>query len=403
MLNKEGTRELAYLVHIDAIEPIEGSDNCEAAVVGGWKVMVRRNTFAIGEAAIYFEIDSKVDSSNPTFGFLAGKHYAVKTQRYRFGGAGNFCSQGLLMHPSDFGWEIIDNNTIKSPSGLHRVDDESRFLTQELKITYYVPEDNARKATFGDKYKIMAQRNSKLFSHQPFRWLMKHTWGKKLLFVFFGKKRDKIEWPSHIAAKTDVERIQNMIYILENKEPFVATEKVDGSSCSIMCERKSFGRIKQYICSRNVVFKAENQKCFYDTNIYYEAYYKYNLGEKIIQILKDYNLSNVALQMEIYGAGVQKRDYSTEEHKIAVFHIVSNGVKFSMEKTAEICEKYNIPHVPILDTEYILPDTIQELQDYVEKENSRIDNLPKEGIVFYSKDGQQYFKFVSPNFLIKYH
>lgn len=28
-------RELCYVVKIDAIEPIIGSDNCEAAIVGG--------------------------------------------------------------------------------------------------------------------------------------------------------------------------------------------------------------------------------------------------------------------------------------------------------------------------------------------------------------------------------
>ena len=44
MLNpKTNVRELAYVVNIDAIEPIQGSDNCECAVVGGWHVMVRKN------------------------------------------------------------------------------------------------------------------------------------------------------------------------------------------------------------------------------------------------------------------------------------------------------------------------------------------------------------------------
>ena len=107
--------------------------------------------------------------------------------------------------------------------------------------------------------------------------------------------------------------------------------------------------------------------------------------------------------MEIYGGNIQKRDYSIKEHRIAIFHIVIDGVKLPMEKVVEICEKYDLPHVPILDTDYILPDTIEELQTYVEGEMSKIDNLPKEGIVFYDKTGQNYFKFVSPNFLMKYH
>ena len=54
MLNKNGERELAYVVKIDNIEPITGSDNCEAAVVGGWKIMTRKGTFKAGDLAIYF-------------------------------------------------------------------------------------------------------------------------------------------------------------------------------------------------------------------------------------------------------------------------------------------------------------------------------------------------------------
>ena len=105
MLNPQTKeRELAYVVKIDAIEPIQGSDNCEAAVVGGWKVMTRKGTFKAGDIAVYFEIDSKVPETE-TFEFLAKKHYKIKTQKYTFGGKGNFISQGLLMAAEDFGWK----------------------------------------------------------------------------------------------------------------------------------------------------------------------------------------------------------------------------------------------------------------------------------------------------------
>ena len=107
-----------------------------------------------------------------------------------------------------------------------------------------------------------------------------------------------------------------------------------------MAERKKFGKINYYVCSRNVVFKDENQECFYDNNVYFEAYNKYNLKEIITRILNDYNLPNVAIQMEVFGDGVQKRDYSLKnEHQIRVFHIVSNGVKFpdEIEQKIEEC------------------------------------------------------------------
>ena len=74
------TRELAYVVKIDDIEPIIGSDNCEAAVVGGWRIMVRKGTFSIGDLAVYFEIDSKVDVTKPEFAFLANPVANLKAE-----------------------------------------------------------------------------------------------------------------------------------------------------------------------------------------------------------------------------------------------------------------------------------------------------------------------------------
>lgn len=406
MLDKNGTRQLAYVVVVDTVTPIEGYDRVELAHVGGWTVVVGKNEFHAGDPAIYFEIDSKLPEVKPFINmeFLAKKGYKVKTQKMC-----KSISQGLLMSAANFEnqgwWKNELNHIIDSNGNVHKADDESRFLTKQLGVTYYVAEDNTRKANSVDKYKRMAQRNGKLFSHQPFRWLMKRDWGKKFLFVFFGRKRDKKnEWPSHICSKTDVERIQNMIWVLNDKTPYVATEKVDGSSFTVTAERTRFGKIKYKVCSRNVVFKDENQKCFYDSNIYFEMYHKYNLKEKITKILNDLNLQNVAIQAEIYGTGIQKRDYSlNNEHRIAIFHIVSNNIKYPMDKVVEICTKYDLPHVPIINYNYILPNTLDELQEFTEKYSSILDNKEKEGIVFYDVTGQKYFKFVSPNFLMKYH
>ena len=220
MLNPNtGERELAYVVNVDAIEPIVGSDNCEAAVIGGWWVMVKKGEFKPGDKAVYFEIDSKVDPENPAFAFLEKKHYAIKTQKYTFGGKGNFISQGLIMRPTDLGLENV------------AVGD---FLTEQLKVTYYVAEDNKRKAANPeDKYKKMAQRHPAIFRKGFVKWLMKRNWGKKLLFLFFGKKRvPDTAFPTCFPyiKKSDEERIENMVYILQDKTPYIKTTKIDGTS-----------------------------------------------------------------------------------------------------------------------------------------------------------------------------
>lgn len=402
MLNEKGQRELAYIVRVDSVTPIEGYDRVELAHVGGWTIVVGKDEFKSGDLAIYFEIDSLLPAVKPftDMEFLVKKKYKVKTQKMC-----KSISQGLLVHPNSFGWEVNDDEIIDEEHKTYYVDNESRFLTEKLGVKYYVAEDNVRKAKKVDKYQRMSQRLGKKAARPLYKWLYKRDWGKVLLFAIYGKSGDKShKWPSHICAKTDVDRLQNMIYLLNDKQPYVATEKVDGSSCTFAAERGKFGRIDYYVCSRNVVFKDEKQKCFYDSNIYFEAYEKYNIKEIITRMLNDLNLPNIAIQCEVYGEGVQKRDYSTKEHKIAVFHIVSNGIKMPMTKVAHLCEKYKLPHVPIINENYIFPDTIEEVQSYVESAPSAIDGKEREGIVFYDKiTGQTYTKFVSPEYLMKYH
>ena len=219
MLNANSERELAYVVIIDGIEPIPGYDRVEHAIVGGWRIIVQKGQFKVGDPAIYFEIDSRVPSDKECFAFLEKRHYKVKTLKMC-----KSLSQGLLMHASDFGW-TIGNVEPETPYIMdderipHYVNDESRFLTKKLGITYADDEDNQRKAPSVDKYKKMIQRHPSIFKKSWARWLMKRAWGRKLMFFFFGKKKDKKNgWPSWV-QKTDEERIECMPFILQNKNP----------------------------------------------------------------------------------------------------------------------------------------------------------------------------------------
>ena len=405
MLNpKTNERELCYVVQIDAIEPIIGSDNCEAAVVGGWRVMTRKGTFKPGDLAIYFEIDSKVPETE-TFAFLEKKHYKIKTQKYTFGGKGNFVSQGLLMHPIDFGLttEETGKSIIIPDDGIQL--EKGDFLTQRLGVTYAIDADNKRKGSGPDKYKKMAARHKKIFSNPIVKKIMKYSLGRKIMFLFFGKKKDKKgAWPLWV-KKTDEERAENMLWILTNKSPFVATEKIDGTSTTFTMKRGKFGKNDFYVCSRNVVFDKPDKNCFYDTNVYVEMAKKYDIEKILASILADDStLDWVTLQGETYGAGIQKRDYGLNEHRFAGFNfITSKEGRWDSVRAAKFMTQYNVPWVPILDENYILPDTIEELREFSHNEGSRIDGVIKEGIVFRSQDGSISFKCVDPEFLLKYH
>ena len=403
MLNSKNERELCYVVRVDDIKPIEGRDRVECAVVGGWTIMVRKGQFKPGDLGIYFEIDSQVPEKEP-FMFLEAKHFKIKTQKYKTPD-GQFWSQGLLMHAEDFGWEMLDDSIADDEKNLHFDEGDTRFLTEKLGVTYAVAEDNSRKAGSVDKYKKMAQRNGKLFAHQPFRWLMRREWGKKLLFVFFGKKKDKKGgWPEWV-AKTDEERVQNMPWILEDKSEWIATEKIDGTSTTFTMKRgKRRNQYDFYICSRNVVFDKPDKQCFYDSNVYVEMAEKYNVESVLRQILENRpDLDWVTLQGETYGAGIQKRDYSLKDHDFVGFNFITSASgRWNSVDAKKLMNGFGIPWVPIVDEHFVLPDTVDELLT-IATDKSVIDGGMREGLVFRSQDGAKSFKAVSNEFLMKYH
>lgn len=402
MLNENGIRELAYIVQIDDIQPIEGRDRVECAVVGGWTIMVKKGQFEPGDLGIYFEIDSKVPEKEP-FMFLEAKHFKIKTQKYKTP-SGHFYSQGLLMSADDFGWtayvdgdgsQYIHNNekNISYPVGT--------FLTEELQVKYSVKEDNRRKSNI-DKYSSMAQRHRELFRRQPFRWLMKYTWGKKLLFIFFGKKKDS--WPAWV-KKTDEERVENMTWILNDKRPFIVTEKIDGTSTTFTMKRgKHFwNKPEFYVCSRNVVFDKPDKQCFYETNVYLEMAEKYHMKEVLTKILAENPQWDwVTIQGETFGHKIQKRDYGMNDVDFRAFNFVTPNGRMNSLFSSRYLHDFGVPFVPII--EYMqLPDTVAELREMVNNTPSAIDGGMIEGFVIRDFDGDISFKCVDPEFLMRYH
>ena len=207
--NSKG-RELAYICLVDDITPIENADRLELAHIRGWQCVVGKGEFNKGDLAVYFETDAQLPNVEPfsNMEFLAKKHFKIKIQKIR-----GVLSNGLLVPVSAFGWEL-DNSRSKPSVITKRYTSgetgerlfERDGLTERLGVTYNEPEDNVRKAPSSDKYKKMAARHHKLFRNPIIKWIYKKKWGKKLLFVFFGKGVDKkTEFPAWV-KKTDEDR-----------------------------------------------------------------------------------------------------------------------------------------------------------------------------------------------------
>lgn len=203
-----------------------------------------------------------------------------------------------------------------------------------------------------------------------------------------------------------------------NDKKYIATEKIDGTSTTFTMQQAPKKKRKSYVCSRNVVFNApeKNDRCFYkdtDGNVYLEMFEKYDINKVLNYILdKHPEYEFVTIQGETYGGTIQKRNYGPE-HRLAIFNYIYkvNGkapVRLNPVQMKDEINSINeaigtdLEIVPILDTEFKLPSTCEDLLAYAEG-NSKIDGKPREGIVFRDINGKESFKAVSNSFLEMFH
>ena len=378
-------RALAYVVTVDEIKPIEGYDRVEYARTNGWWVIIgKQDNLHVGDKCVYFEVDSKVNADDERFAFLEKRDYKIKTQRMC-----KVISQGLLMPLSTFP-ELGDL-------------DVNTDVTDLLKVTYSVAEDNARKNEDPNaKYKSMVARHKKIFQQRWAKWMMKRAWGRKIMFFFFGKKKDNPrEFPSFV-SKTDEERVENQPWRIGDGKTYLATEKLDGTSCTYALERKGKNKFEFYVCSRNVRQQDEKQECYHDHNIYWDLAFKYNIEKHLKDFLNQYPFHKwVCIQGEGVGS-VQGNPLKLKEDDLYIFNfITSNTGRWASTDGKMQVEEWGMKWVPILG-EVQLPDTMEELKELATGKSVVNPEVMREGIVYRSLDGQDSFKNVSREYLLKH-
>ena len=384
-------RALAYVVTIDEIRPIEGYDRVEYARTNGWWVIINKaDNLHVGDKCVYFEVDSKVNPLDERFAFLEKRDYRIKTIKMC-----KVYSQGLLIPLTNFP-ELgdLDINT---------------DVTDALKVIYYEPADNQRKANAPDpnvKYISMAARHPKLAKKKWFRWLMKRQWGKKLLFFFFGKKKDTPKgWPTHFPFihKTDEERCENLPQMLGYPNPLTVTEKLDGTSTTFILERKGKNKFEFYVLSRNVRQKDEKQSCYHDHNIYWDMAFKYNIEDvlrEILQMRPDFKY--VCIQGESVGS-VQGNPLKLPEDDLYAFNFIdSENGRWPSYNGSCLLAKYGIKWVPILDTNFMMPNDMEEFKQMATAPSRINPDVMREGIVLRDSATDFSFKNVSREYLIKH-
>lgn len=362
-MEEETTRKLASIQKIESIIPIEGKDRIVLAHVLGWQVIVQKEQFDVGDLCIFCEPDSILPEI-PEFEFLRPKKFRIKTIKMS-----GVISQGIC-----FPLSIL-------PKGEYKVGQDVTKVLGIIKYDEYVDEPKEREAR-GRKYP---------------EFLMRYKWFRKLVLP---TRRENRGFPNFI-SKTDECRVQLIPEVLKNKTPVISSEKIDGSSIS-MCLVKHKPllpfmkpRYEYILCSRTMrLWKQDggNRQYFFVSN-------KYHVEDVLKNIIGDNQW--VAIQGECIAPNVQSNKYCVKEPDLYVFNLIYPNGRLGSLEAKKIIEKNSMKFVPIIDENYILPDTVEEVLEYATGESKLYPTL-REGLVIRSKDGVNSFKAVSPDFLIKH-
>lgn len=390
-----GKRALAYIVQIDETRPLEGYDRVKYARTNGWWCIVNVDELNTGDKAVYFEVDSLVPSTDKRFSFMAKRNYKVKTLKMC-----KVYSQGLLMPLKVF--PELRNMAIGTD------------VTDKLGIKYAEAEDNTRKASVEElRTQSMNSRYKQLTKKKFWKWMMHRSWGRKILLFIFGKKKNKPKsFPTQFSYinKTDEERIENCPWMLESNDPWIITEKLDGTSSTYILERKKHNKFEFYVCSRSVRQLKESQECYHDYNIYWEMAKKYSIEKHLKEYLQTYpNLDYVCIQGESVGK-VQGNPLKLNEDRLYVYNFIRSDVgRISSIVGKNIVEGWGMNWVPILNEAewlrgegYYLPKDLEEFKQYATNKSVVNPSVMREGIVCRNPKNNGSFKNVSREYLLKH-
>lgn len=336
-------RKLASVRKIDAIDPIVGADAIEVATVGGWKVVVKKNEFNVGDLAIYFEIDSWIPVELAPF-LCKGKEprefEGVKGERLKTIKLRGQLSQGLLLP-----YTIL-------PFGEQGVLIEGNDVTELLNIK---------------------------------------KWEKTIPAQLAGVCKGN--FPTAI-PKTDQERAQNLVKEIvaanEAGVKFEITEKLEGSSMTCYLIDGEFG-----VCSRNMDLKRDENNSFWKVAI------EQDIEAKMREVG-----DNFAIQGELIGPGVQGNIYKLSKLDFFVFDIysIAEGRYLDPAHRRGDIELMGLKMVPVVAHSAELYDTlgitdIPQLLKFAEGKSQLFDT-EREGLVFREVNGGMTFKVISNAYLL---
>jgi len=336
-------RKMAVIRKIDAIDPINGADAIECATIGGWKVVVKKGEFNVGDRAVYCEIDSWIPTKLAPFlskGKEPREFEGIKGERLRTVKLRGQLSQGLL-----------------------------------LNLDQVIPETHS----FGEGADVS-------------EYLGVIKWERPMNAQLAGMAKGNL--PSLI-PKTDQERVQNLVQeVISASEAgmkFEVTEKLEGSSMTCYLLDGEFG-----VCSRNLDLKETVE------NTFWQVARRDGIEEKMRTVVG----TDFAIQGELIGPGIQGNIYKLSKPEFRVFDVynISGGFYVTPNKRQTLIKMMGLLHVPVMVEDYELAGAggIEGLLSFAEAKSvmGDITGPEREGIVFKEINGGMTFKVISNKYLL---
>ena len=349
-------RKLATIRQISEVRRIPDADKICAYVVDGWTVVDSIGKYSVNDLVVFCEIDSWMPHHLAPFLTKEGKqpkeYLGIKGERLKTAKLRGQLSQGLLLPLTyevnseydtilDMYWDSINADDCSD----YTVPEEGYDLTNMLGIvkwedTRYMNDSNA-----------------------------------------------KGSFPSFI-PKTDQERVQNILRSIENWKgmSFEVTVKRDGSSMTAFVNGDDDG-----VCSRNMLLRET------DSSAFWHAARSLNLLEKIRSTGR-----NLALQGELLSQKIQGNYEKVSSVEWNCFDIwdIDNRQYLLPGERQKLCESLGIPHIKIIDKEFILDHTVDQLLEMAEGPGIN-PGVQREGLVFKANMSHGIsFKAVSNSYLL---
>jgi RNA ligase (TIGR02306 family) len=342
--NEEKVRPLAYVTTVRELCPIEGADRIELATVLGWKVVVGKGQYKVGDRIIYFEIDSLLPKWD-VFKDLKKTKYRIRTIKLRGVYSNGYCS------PLDV---FTEDNTM----GFVKSDGETLFYKESIESSEFeeiplVDGTDITEALHVKKWEILDDDRFNAGKPEGYR-------------------------PGYV-RKTDQTRIQNLPEYFE-KYPeleFEVSEKLEGSSLTVHKKTDEFSTVTG-VCGRNMGFNLEDEN-----SVAVQLVKKLGVIEKLNSVEGSY-----ALQGEIIGPGIQGNIYGLSEFQWRIYDVfnIYQQKYLAPSERMKVLKEMGLEDlsVPILGTIKLKDFTLDSLLEYADGKSVLNKHVYREGLVFKS-------------------